>query len=424
MAELVQIDDAPERQEEIPGNLGYALVREPTFAEEQRCYVVSVRVPNTRRAMDGERVLLNFPGVKLGAGNYVITLIRAVLDIRATFVDSFYHDFGILSRSYSLRIQGLDDVMESDTRSNSTYTDTCTLFLPDSSEYSGGSTSTLARRRLTYFSRKDDPFQTNTTSVIIPRDILNLSMCLSDSDAYFGPSWKAPFPSEFMYPPPTYNTPLTNAMTVTGHTHGNFQYTFGSPFPTSANPFRAIDVIDNAPNIAVAFSNTAGYTRPTATTIGTWTGPTVNYIVDGVATTIGGMSLRIQLNTGALLVTGLRLYFNGHYPDRHVLYGSNTDFGSVTTIFRGTNTIPTPASGQARDFITIRFDNTRWFNCFEYVVETIAASTFVQGSIERILLGDIRLIGHEVDPSLQMTSTCEREFVFGIKPCPQKKKYF
>lgn len=125
MSYLAQFPAVPQRPENIPGNDGYALYREPGFANEQRVYKIHcTNIASSKgNNKDSEfRVQMNwnFPSVKLGANNYVLELDRVRLKIQYNNTKSI--NFAANPR-YKCSIRGLSQSLHYDATKNMSYSD-------------------------------------------------------------------------------------------------------------------------------------------------------------------------------------------------------------------------------------------------------------------------------------------------------------
>lgn len=177
MSELTQFSRAPKRPRDAPGSDGYNLQINPGFAEEQGCYFLRLALPSvTNPTSSSNNVNINFPNIKLGAGNYVLDVERVVCTYTAaTSID------GITTNgTYTATFDGIGHTLDCSAANVCTSDMRYTFFFGNSSVYKPSTT-----RAIVTYSRAFDVTNQYTFSVPIEKDTLNLSFVINDQNNYF-----------------------------------------------------------------------------------------------------------------------------------------------------------------------------------------------------------------------------------------------
>ena len=418
MSELIQIpNDGGDRGVLAPNNGGYVLYKTPGFREEQNYFIVNVKGPTSNSPkMVSTRIMLNFPGVKLGRDNYVLSLITANIKITPSVPYSYLNPY--IRNNYIMMVSGLGDTYKTEGLSSNTMSGQHIWNLPIKTPYPLTQPSGLMPWTLTYFNRFGDTREKGVIGIHVPQDTLNLALYISDEGGF-----DANFDSNpRIYPVMTQDFNSTGAAFVaSGQAYGNFTYTMSSPHPVSNSVYNTIRTLNGSPTIGNVFRNSITYTQPTATIPGTWTGTTLQYNIDGEIRGVSGSTLVMQISAGAspraIQTTGFRVYHKDYAPRTSMLLGTN-DGVNYTTLFRNESGI----QSDVEKFMTYTWPADKFFSRYEYVIESIHPSTNNATSL-LVSIDDFRLLGFEFDLN-KPAMTFEREFIMCIKPSPMRERYF
>ncbi len=177
MSELTQFPKAPKRPRDAPGSDGYVLQIQPGFAEEQKCYSLRVTLPAVATPTStSNTVNINFPHIKLGAGNYVLDIERVV----CTYTAATNINDITTNGTYVATLDGIGHTLTCSSTNVCTTDMRYTYFFGNGSVYRPTTTQAVVT-----YSRVFDVMNQHTYALPIEKDTLNLTFTVNDQDNYF-----------------------------------------------------------------------------------------------------------------------------------------------------------------------------------------------------------------------------------------------